>query len=323
MIGEYEIKEFINKIKKISPNLEIIFFMSSNNNELEIFLQSNGISKIYKDGENTIDEIIEQICEKTEEKSLNDEIDRLKKLLQEKQEIELLKNKTKLKSSKDKTSRISKNKVIAVSGNYNSGKSLITSMLALTYKQQNVNVLIIDFDVFNKSVDGLFGIHKNVNNSIIKISNRLSIFTNIDLIFNHNNKISFEKVNKLINDFKKDYEIILIDTSSEINLKFTKAIFKSVDKIIFLIEGNLMEIKKSKSLLEVYINDWEIDTYKFNLLINKVNKFSIATELIRDVFENIRVIGEVDFRSEYTSYINNSLKGYINTKQYVNIIKKI
>ena len=193
----------------------------------------------------------------------------------------------------------------------------------MTYKLQGFNVLIIDFDIFNKSQEKLFGVYKNINNSIIKISSNLSIFTNLDLIFNSNNKITSDKVNNLINDLKKDYEIILIDTSSEINLKFTKSILKNVDKIIFLTEGNLLELKKSKSLLEIYINDWEIPLYKFNILINKVNRFSIEKEIIKDVLENIRIIGEINFKNEYTNYINNCLKGYINTKQYLNIIKKI
>ena len=193
----------------------------------------------------------------------------------------------------------------------------------MAYKIQGFKVLIIDFDIFNKSQEKLFGVYKNINNSLIKISNGLSILTNIDLIFNDNNKITYEKVYKLINDLKKDYQIILIDTSSEINLKFTKLIFKNVDKIIFLVEGNLLELNKSKSLLEIYINDWEIDLYKFNILINKVNKFSIEKEIIKEIFENIKILGEIDFKSEYTNYINNSLRGFINTKKYNSIIKRI
>ena len=318
LIGEYDIKEFINKIKKINSNIEIIFFMSKESSELEIFLQSNGISKIYKDGEKTIDEIINQICNKKEEVDLNEEIKRLKKLLDEKQE-----NNLSINNSKEKNISNGKRKVIAVSGNYNSGKSLITSLLAITYKIQNFNVLIIDFDIFNKSQEKLFGVYKNTNNSVIKVSKGLSILTNIDLIFNDNNKITYDKVNTLINDLKKEYQIILIDTSSEINLKFTKLIFRNVDKIIFLIEGNLLELNKSKSLLEVYINDWEIDSYKFNLLINKVNKFSIEKEIIKEIFENTKILGEINFKKEYTGYINNCLKGFVNTRQYNNIIKKI
>lgn len=325
LIGEYEIKEFINKIKKISPDVEIIFFMSSNDSKLEIFLQSNGISKIYKDGENTIDEIINKLSDNSKEYDLTEEIERLKKLLEEKQERDLLKSKLKIENrvKLKNTIKKDKNKVIAISGNYNSGKSLITSLLAMTYKMQSFNVLIIDFDIFNKAQEKLFGIHKNINNSIIKVSNGLSLFTNLDLVFNNNNKITIEKVNTIINDLKKDYEIILIDTSSEINLKFTKAALKNADKIIFLTEGNLLELKKSKNLLEVYINDWEISPYKFNILMNKINKFSIEKEIIKDIFENMRIIGEINFKNEYTSYINNCLKGYINTKQYLNIIKKI
>ena len=59
------------------------------------------------------------------------------------------------------------------------------------------------------------------------------------------------------------------------------------------------------------------------MLINKVNKFSIDKEIIRDIFENMKILGEISFKNEYTNYINNYLKGYINIKQYLNIIKKI
>lgn len=321
LIGEYEIKEFINKIKKISSEIEIIFFISSDDNKLEIFLQSNGISKIYRDGEKTISEIIEDLSDKKNNYDLTEEIERLKKLIEEKNVKDTVKDKRKIENKKN--IKINENKIIAISGNYNSGKSILTSLFAMTYKLQGFNVLIIDFDIFNKSQEKLFGVYKNINNSIIKISSNLSIFTNLDLIFNSNNKITSDKVNNLINDLKKDYEIILIDTSSEINLKFTKSILKNVDKIIFLTEGNLLELKKSKRLLEIYINDWEIPLYKFNILINKVNRFSIEKEIIKDVLENIRIIGEINFKNEYTNYINNCLKGYINTKQYLNIIKKI
>ena len=117
--------------------------------------------------------------------------------------------------------------------------------------------------------------------------------------------------------------MILFDTSSEINLKYVKTALVNVQKIIFLIEPNLIELKKSKELLEVYLEDWEIPKYKFNIVLNKVNVNSIDTEIINNIFSQIKIIGKINLSRNYTALANNTNFKFMNLKDYEKIIRKI
>ena len=72
-------------------------------------------------------------------------------------------------------------------------------------------------------------------------------------MFDSKNKISSQKVTKMIISLKEKYDYIVIDTSSECFFDYTKDIIKSSDINIFLVEANLSEIKKSENLLNMYL----------------------------------------------------------------------
>ena len=248
-------------IFNINKNIEIIFFLEKENYNLRKFLEKKEINKIFIDNENTIDEIIEKILEKN---NFNLEIEKLKKILEEKNE-----NKINIENN------YKKNNVIAITGNYGSGKSLITAMFGKLSKINNIKTIIIDFDIINNSINTLFRINRQnlYENYITHINNYLDIFCGLDLLFSEENKINFEKVENMINELKEKYDLVLIDTSSETNLKYIKIILANVDKIIFLIEPNLLEIKKAEQLIEIYVEDWEIPKEKIDILLNKIPIF--------------------------------------------------
>ena len=210
-------------------------------------------------------------------------------------------------------------------------KSLFTSLLAKTANKLNLKTLIIDFDILNNSISTLFNIsnynkskfYDNIEQYIIKINNNISIFNGVDILFNEDNKINFNKIKEIIEKFKEKYNLILFDTSSEINLKYVKTALVNVQKIIFLIEPNLIELKKSKELLEVYLEDWEIPKYKFNIVLNKVNVNSIDTEIINNIFSQIKIIGKINLSRNYTALANNTNFKFMNLKDYEKIIRKI
>ena len=58
--GEYNIYEFIYKIKKEKKNLKIIIFLTEKKEELEIFLFSQGIFDIYYNNEIDTQQIIKK-----------------------------------------------------------------------------------------------------------------------------------------------------------------------------------------------------------------------------------------------------------------------
>ena len=330
--GEFDDKKFIKEIKRINPCLEIMYFLKDENNSLRNFLLENDVKKIFIDGENTIDEICNSI--KNDKNNLNLEIEFLKKFIEEKN-VNLNTDEFvhKLKIEKTAKEKILKTpKVIGITGYFGCGKTLFTAMLAKSAGKMNLKTIIVDFDILNNSINNLFNISKynrNINFSsileqhIVKINNNINIFTGIDELFNEKNKINFEKIKELLEKLKEKYDLILFDTSSETNLKYVKTLLVNIEKIIFLVEPNLIEIKKSKELLEVYINDWEIPQYKFNLVLNKVNINSIDDEIISNLFDKIKIIGKINLSKKYTVLANNANSNIIDIKEYKNILRKI
>ena len=330
--GEFDDKKFIKEIKRINPCLEIMYFLKDEDDSLRNFLLENDVKKIFIDGENTIDEIWNSI--KNDKNNLNLEIEFLKKFIEEKNvslNTDEFANKLKIeKTAKEKILKTPK--VIGITGYFGCGKTLFTAMLAKSAGKMNLKTIIVDFDILNNSINNLFNISKynrNINFSsileqhIVKINNNINIFTGIDELFNEKNKINFEKIKELLEKLKEKYDLILFDTSSETNLKYVKTLLVNIERIIFLVEPNLIEIKKSKELLEVYINDWEIPQYKFNLVLNKVNINSIDDEIISNLFDKIKIIGKINLSKKYTVLANNANSNIIDIKEYKNILRKI
>lgn len=315
LLGEYNIKDFIIKILDINKQLKILFLMENENSYLRKFLEKRGVHNIYYKDEFDIENIVNDILEKDNIQNINSEIEELKRIIK-----------------KEKSKKfIKKSKVIAISGNYGSGKSLITSLLGKSSKKIGMKTVIIDFDVINNSINTIFRVkkYKNYENKgelecfITHISTNLDIFCGIDALFTEENKINFEKVEKLVSDLKEIYDVILIDTSSETTLKYMKSVFANVDKIIFLLEPNLLEIKKAENLLEIYIEDWEVFPKKIDVLLNKVNSNSVDQDIVKEIFERFRIIGKINYSIKFTEIANNIREGDLGLKKYIKILEKM
>lgn len=108
-------------------------------------------------------------------------------------------------------------------------------------------------------------------------------------------------------------------------MDYTKEIIKISNINIFILEPNILEIKKSKKLLDIYTNEWEINKNKINILFNKFNKNSIDINLLKYIFGDYNILGKININEKYNLIINNNAKK-INKeikKEYINIIKKI
>ena len=259
--------------------------------------------------------------EKNNNLDLNIEVEKLKNII----DIQKINNK------KD-YNKFGNSKVIALSGCYGSGKSLTTSLLGEAAKKIKLKTIIIDFDIINNSINTIFKIKrynyyeendKKIENFITHISNNLDIFCGIDLLFNEKNKINYEKVEELISELKDIYDLILIDTSSETVLKFIKIVLANVDKIIFLVEPNLLEIKKAENLLEIYIEDWEVYPNKIEILFNKVNNNSIDEEILKEIFGKFKIIGKIGASNKFTNIANNIKEENLLLNKYMKILTKL
>lgn len=332
--GNIELKELIEKIKNINSNIEIIIFLENKNTELENYLYAKGIYNIFYNNQIEIEEIIKIINNKNIE--INNELKEIKQMLLEKQENKVNNKKIILNKlinifNKKQKYDLKEEKIISVTGTNGVGKSIFTINLANSLSNSKNKILIIDFDILNNSLHTILGIKKysqkirnkiknnnllkeiKIEELIIKINSKIDLVSGINLLFDSKYKISSEKVKNILSKLKEKYEIIIIDTSSECFFDYTKEIIKNSNLTIFILEANLLEIKKAKNLLNIYINNWEIPQESINILFNKYNENSIDISILKKIFSEFNILGKLSFNPQYNLIINKNNINKLNT----------
>lgn len=358
--GEIDLKELIEKIKNINSNIQIILFLEKKNQELENYLYAKGIYSIFYDNQIEIAKIIELIKGENENRQLKRELEELKQFVIQKQNNQAkIKNFLKRKNEKMKnrkllaienteakemSNRMKQSQVVCISGTSGVGKSIFSVNLAKVFMESQSKILIIDFDVLNNSLHTILGIKKysekiankiknnnlleplQVEELIIKINSKIDLIAGISLLFDGKYQISKVKIKSILSKLKEKYTTIIIDTSSECFLDYTKEIMKNSNINIFMVEPNLLEIKKAKKLLNIYINEWGISQSDFQILFNKYNENSIDSSILKNVFLGFTILGKLSNNSEYNLLINKNDKGNLRKKlqrEYINTFPKL
>lgn len=353
--GEIDLKELIEKIKNINSNIQIILFLEKKNQELENYLYAKGIYSIFYDNQIEISKIIELIKGENENRQLKRELEELKQFVIQKQnhqaklkdflqrKNEKMKNRKLLAientEAKEMSNRMKQSQVVCISGTSGVGKSIFSVNLAKVFMESQSKILIIDFDVLNNSLHTILGIKKypekiadkiknnnlleplQVEELIIKINSKIDLIAGISLLFDGKYQISKVKIKSILSKLKEKYTTIIIDTSSECFLDYTKEIMKNSNINIFMVEPNLLEIKKAKKLLNIYINEWGISQSAFQILFNKYNENSIDSSILKNVFSGFTILGKLSNNSEYNLLINKNDKGNLRKKlqrEYIN-----
>ena len=350
IIGENTIEKLIEKIKIINRNIKIIIILENKNEELENKLIAKGIIKIFYHNNIEINKFIKFIKEnkENENEELKQEINNLKNLILENKKIDE-ENKSKKINNKIKNNLFEKlnnkylnkkiakreKEIISISGPNGAGKSIITVNLAKVMALKKEKILIIDFDILNNNIHTILGVKKHsiknnyeIENLIIKVNKNIDLLSTTEFLFGSKEKIDINKIENTINKLKEKYNKIIIDTSSECFFDFTKTIIKLSNKNIFVTDTNILEIKKAKELLNIYINNWKINKNKLNILFNKYNKESISINILKELFCEFNIIGFLKYNSKYNKLINKNnrfnlidkklKKEYLNLKNIIN-----
>ena len=350
IIGENTIEKLIEKIKIINKNIKIIIILENKNEEFENKLIAKGIIKIFYHNNIEINKFIKFIKEnkENENEELKQEINDLKNLILENKKIDD-ENKSKKINNKIKNNLFEKlnnkylnkkivnqeKEIISISGPNGAGKSIITVNLAKVMALKKEKILIIDFDILNNNIHTILGVKKHliknnyeIENLIIKVNKNIDLLSATEFLFGNKEKIDINKIENTINKLKEKYNKIIIDTSSECFFDFTKTIIKLCNKNIFVTDTNILEIKKAKELLNIYINNWKINKNKFNILFNKYNKESISINILKELFCEFNIIGFLKYNSKYNKLINKNnrfnlidkklKKEYLNLKNIIN-----
>ena len=249
-------------------------------------------------------------------------------------------------------------RIISILGPNGVGKSIFSITLANNIIDKKI--LIIDFDAFNDSIYNLLGIkkeknfkiqeknniifQKNYNNSeknsknykkinnvynekdfeinkfIIKSKYNIDLLSGINIIFNLNYQISPNKLINIIDNLKREYDYIIIDTASDYLLEYTSEIIKISENIIFISGSNLLEIKKTQKLLDIYVEQYNIQKEKINIIFNKWTKNSIDDGVLKELFRSYNILGKIKLSDYYDLAIN---RNNIKNKQIEKNIKYI
>lgn len=311
------LKEKYNVIGKDIQYKEGIIEMLENNLDVEIvFLSDFFYSKFEKK------EIIEKIKKinpkiqikyyskkdknKKANKKINNKINNKKnnninKLIRnlEKSFYEIIKIKKTNKRENKKLIEKTK-KIYVFYGEEGSGKTIISSIFAKILSK-NKKILLIDY---------------NENNEIHKI-------------FSKNNKIKILKkkdVEKNINikNEKTKYDYIFIDLGNKNNKKEKEKIIKNANKIIILLQPNIMYLERTSNLIKKILKDFKIEKNKINILINKKSKYSISEKIIKKIFSDFYIIGYISLNIKFEKLINSKIKkiDFLEDKNLSNEIKK-
>lgn len=305
--GRIDLIKLLNKIKIINRKIKIIIILENENNNLKEKLEQDKKYKIFIENKINIKDVI---------KYINNNLDN--KMIVKKQ----IYNKIKFNNFFEtmKTNIINKNykvnKIISVIGNAQVGKT--TFILIFLKLIKNKKILIIDCDFNSKEIQVILNQNKNQYNSIIKINKKIDIYNNL------NKNIQKEKIHNFINKMKDEYDLIIFDCN------YNKIIFEDIlkisDKILFLMEPNLLSIKKSKELLKNKIRNKIELKDKIKIILNKNNIYSINKEIIESIFGDIKIIGNINYNKSYINLINNYKCFYFNklkNRQIQKTIKKI
>lgn len=343
--GEYDFYKLIDKIKNIKRNLELYVFLEKKNENKENYLISKDIYKIFYldliDFDVFLDSFKENI--KDTPKDINKEINELKNIILNENIVEenysfiekCVNENLKIENYNEKNYELETNKcceeckTIVISGNFGCGKSLISSFLSKVISEQNNKTLLIDFDFENLSLNTMFGVRKYKENQkyiedyIFKVNDNLDLLSGIEKIINIEENLSVNVIREILNRLKEEYKFIVIDISSRMDFKYVKCILTFCDKIIFLIEPNLLEISKSNRILEVFLNDLEIDVDKIKIVFNKSNKYKIVESVLEELFSEFEIVGYLDYEEKYNIFINKDTNIDFDKTKFKEIYEKL
>lgn len=342
--GEYETEKLINDIYKINNKIKIILISKNEYKNVygklekynfgiikEIINEKKSNKKIYKkcSDKKELDMSEKFLKEKFEErdtenkslkKDINNKISKNKNLksdnyLEDINSYNQIYTKVNITSSNNNK----RGKVISIIGANGVGKSVFSIMLSR--KLVNKKIIIIDFDFFNESLHSILKVDKysqkiknnstkgkiNINDFIINTSyENVDLISGLNIIFDYDKEKNSENINRVVKQLKRSYDIVIIDTSLQSFLDYTKKILEISDENIMISGANLLEVKKTKRLLQIYNEEWQISKSKIKLVFNKCTKNSIDNKTLKKIFYGYKIIGKIKLSDYYDIVINNS-----------------
>lgn len=351
--GEIQIEDLIEEILEKDEKIKIILTIKKENKN-NIFFRDEKIIKIFYEGTININKLKNYRSNFNELKSKNYKIKKNKienskiinkkvknnKIINNKKNYNKIKIIKKLKiNNLNKYIKLSnknkerKNKIIAILGEEQVGKSMTIINIAYYLKQKKYKILIVELNKEKSSIFAIMGYkkfnkrhikrkikikekYKTIQKHLKKIYINEKILKN--LIIKKNKNIHLLSYNKLINykmlkKLEKNYDYLIIEINCN---KINNKILENTDEKILLIKPNLIGIKNSKNII---IKNKINKNKNLKIIINNYNKFSIDEKIIKNIFKQNKIIGKILYKKEYDKLIN---KNFNNLSNKINKNKK-
>ena len=135
---------------------------------------------------------------------------------------------------------------------------------------------------------------------------------------------NLKKIYENIYERNLDYEFKEIDIT---DINEIKNLSKISYKFIFIYERDLKKIKINRKIIDDLIKKNRIDYEKINIIFNKVNKYSINKRIVKNIFYEIKILGNIKLNI-YSDYLLNKKNNYKNEniklkKEYLKIIRNL
>lgn len=330
--GIYTNKEYIINLRKVYHNLKIIYIVKNLTNELKTFLLSQEIFNIIEGESISIYQ-------------LEDCITSDKKIIYKNDINTKMKNSPIPNVKVINTHYISK-RTIAVFGTNGAGKSIVSSILAkdLSKKYSNIKSVLLDYGFENSSIDIINNIDNkkieldtiiekidtnNLNDDIVNEFPKDKNYKNLKYLVNNISFIDlksklnskyYEKINKLL---YSNFDITLIDISSNILFDVVPYTLINSTNIIFVINCNYISTRQAIKYLDILVNVWNINKEKISIILNKNNEYSLTLAQIQGLIGNYNIDGVIKYNNKIENILNNPISEFSFNYDFSNFYKKI
>ena len=334
--GEIDREDLIKKVKKINHTIKIVYVDLENDYR---YIEGN-IKKKKAEYEKHYDEIVDIILKKLRvnkynyieetmianvninKKNKKESIKKIKndiKIFLNFKVKNILKKSTKKYAKKSEKSR--KNKIVIIAGNSGVGKTITLINLAYFLSYKRNKILICEDKKNNKDISTIMGVKlaskiPSVETQEVNINKRIVLKNDVNI-----------KCDWTDYKDKEKFDFVIIEVSEKIDENIKREILQKCDKIILVVDPNLIGIKNSKKILDNYEKKLNIEKDKINILINKFNKYSINENLLKIIFSEYLILGKINYKNKYNYYINKKYKEIIFNKnikkEYEKILEKM
>ena len=303
-------KEDIEKEQKLKKlNIKNIYYNNEINKEKLIQI----IKKENKNKEEELQKEIRELKKIIEENKKVNKSRKIKNKIEKKVENKIEKNllKKRTKKTEKKDNKI-KNAII-INENEKKEGSFIIKKLATKAIKKNKKILIININLENKIIQDIFNkkniekiidkkikyienskqknINKKIENALfVKINENIKLITGLKYYKNKNEEYYINKIINIIQkNSKKYYLIIIYFLNKKENVELKKELNKKIEKNIFIISNNYIEIKELKKELRKYNFLENKNTYIFLKKENNNKNNTINSSIIKNIFKKEKI----------------------------------